>query len=293
MNIIYPVNRQAPCIYKITNTKNGKVYIGQTKNYWSRSSDYANAHKKENTKTRMYKEIAKAGTENFVMEPIYVCENVEDLARYETYFIDKYDSTNPEKGYNVCYTIKPNQNDEASRMAKSLGHIGLKETAATKRKKSSPILAVKDDTLIICDSGKIFGDFVGKSKDYIKNCLRQPSMVEGFNLYYMDYTKRQVIREKMMEKRSIRNQKYMDNLDILDSIALEGVETIDLYFTVYTLSYNDDVSDNRLVLREYQELGTDYFAGQSGSAQPHVGSFVYMGEDIVRSISKYGIAVRW
>lgn len=260
MEIIYPKDYDPSvplcCIYMLTNKKNGKVYIGQTVNYRKRSSDYANAANKK-TKYSMYRIITEEGADNFKMEVLLRC-HPNELAEREEYYIKEYDATNPEKGYNIETYVSRTQNTDETRKAKSLGHIGLKETADTKRKKSNYILAVKDDMLIICDSGKLFGDFVGKSKDYIKNCLRQPSKVCDFRLYYADYEKRKEIEEKMWKKRCIRDKGYMDILYILNTFDREGVETIDQVFDVYELVYNEDVNDPRPVLKE---LGTDYLAG--------------------------------
>ena len=34
-----------PCVYMLKNRKNGKVYIGETRNYSDRMSHYKNVHK--------------------------------------------------------------------------------------------------------------------------------------------------------------------------------------------------------------------------------------------------------
>lgn len=53
----------------------------------------------------------------------------------------------------------------------SKAHIGLTESADTKRKKSNKIIAIKDDELIYYDSAKLFGDYIGSTKDYIKKIV--------------------------------------------------------------------------------------------------------------------------
>lgn len=230
------------CIYKITNKINGKVYIGQTTNFRKRCSDYMNIHKRANTRLYIGQMIIKYGTENFTIEIEKVCKP-DELTKYEMYYINKYKSSEADFGYNITKNIGAGQNNEESRRRKSDAHTGIKESSDTKRHKSNLILAIKDDTIIVCDSGKLFGDFIGKSKDYIKNCLRQPSSISGYRLYYDDYLKRQDIRKKMMKKRCIRDLQYMIYLDILDRVEVEGVETITQYFkTIKMLRYvdNDD-----------------------------------------------------
>ena len=254
------------CIYKITNNTNGKIYIGQSTDLRRRISEYRHP-KMEGYPRPIIKAIFNEGSENFTLDILKECEP-DKLTEYENKYIKELESTDPEKGYNITKYNYPSNNDEESRKRKSESHKGLKESSDTKRKKSNKILAIKDKTLVVCDSGKLFGDFVNKGKDYIKNCLRHPSMVEGYNIYYADYDKRQVIREKMNNKRCIRNLEYMSLLDILDKAELEGVETITSIFSVATLSYDNLDENKKPVLKvikerktENQEQGTDYLAG--------------------------------
>lgn len=185
--------------------------------------------------------MIKYGDDNFVMKIVEECEP-EQLNEKEEHYIAIFDATDPSKGYNILPS-SGDSNSADSRKRKSLSHIGLKESSGTKRKKSNMIIAIKGNTLIVSDSGKLFGDYVGCSKDYVKNCLRQPSVCKGWILYYDNYFKRQDIRDKMMKKRSIRNLKYIELLNLLDRCELyEGVETIYEYMDVYVLSY-DNVND--------------------------------------------------
>lgn len=233
-------NVKVCCIYKVTNKLNGKVYIGQTTNFRKRLSDYMNAHKKTNLTQTIVRKIIQYGTENFTIEILEECDSSE-LADLENKWIKKYNSHNSDYGYNIVANNKDSKNSEISRKRKSLSHIGLKESSETKKKKSNIILAIKDNNILVCDSAKLFGDYVGASKDMIKNCLRQPSKICGYRVYYDDYQKRQEIRKKMLKKRCIRDSGYMDILNILDNIEFEGVETIYLYFdSISRLIYDDD-----------------------------------------------------
>lgn len=228
------------CIYKVTNLITGKSYIGQTTNFRKRFSDYKNIHKKDNLTQPIAIDVRHYGTDNFTIEIIKLC-NSEELSKYEKKYIKKFKTDNPEYGFNIFSNINSSQNNADSRRKKSLSHIGLKESSNTKRKKSNIILAIKNNSILVCDSGKLFADYMGTTKDVIKNALRQPFTYQGYNLYYNDYNKRQEIRYKMNEKRSIRNIEYMNILDILDFVEFEGVETIYQYFdSIYILEYSDD-----------------------------------------------------
>lgn len=84
-------------IYKITNTVNNKIYIGQTirtlKERW-------NQHKYRNGCTYLHNAIIKYGADKFKIEPIEEVP-IEDLDKREIYWIAQYDSTNKKVGYNL------------------------------------------------------------------------------------------------------------------------------------------------------------------------------------------------
>ena len=86
-------------IYKIINTTNNKVYIGKTYNITKRfNAHIKNAKNKVNR--RLYDAINKYGIENFVIEQIEECSEQNANSR-EIYWIDFYNSTNKNFGYNM------------------------------------------------------------------------------------------------------------------------------------------------------------------------------------------------
>ena len=88
-------------IYKITNIKNNKVYIGQTKQnieqrfiqHKSHARNYRNNHKLGNA-------IRKYGEDNFIIEEIEKCQYSE-LDERERFWIKYYNSV--ENGYNTLF----------------------------------------------------------------------------------------------------------------------------------------------------------------------------------------------
>ena len=89
-------------IYKINNSVNDKIYIGQTiqplKNRWS---SYVSETLK-NKKTRpIIKAMRRYGVDKFSIEIIDTAGTIEDLDEKEIYWIKYYDSCNPKKGYNA------------------------------------------------------------------------------------------------------------------------------------------------------------------------------------------------
>ena len=86
-------------IYKITNLKNKKVYIGQhkklnnsltelDKSYWASGIKINNA-------------LNKYGYENFIREILCWCDSQEELNTKEIFYIKEYNSTDDNIGYNI------------------------------------------------------------------------------------------------------------------------------------------------------------------------------------------------
>lgn len=246
-------------IYQITNLLTNEIYIGQTVNFRNRLSDYNTADKDENSTRIIDIAIREYGQDNFIIELIEQCDE-KDLNEREEFYIRTFKSYVEGNGYNCRFGIQNKADPVQVRLNKSLSHMGLKQSAATKRTKSNYIIAIGNGKFIISDSGKLFGDYVGKSKDYIKNCLRQPSRVCDYSLFYMDYEKRHVIYEKMFTKRSIRNKDYIDLVEFLDWCKNESVETIyskinELYDGIYVLKYENTNVNGELFL---EKIDIDY-----------------------------------
>lgn len=90
-NIVYTV-------YKATNIKNNKIYIGATSNLKRRIIEYKSHTQKD--KSRFHDAILKYGIENFTFEVILKCNTKEEMFEKEKEVIATFDSTNPEIGYN-------------------------------------------------------------------------------------------------------------------------------------------------------------------------------------------------
>ena len=82
-------------IYKITNTVNGKPYIGKTKQTLNRR---IGQHKRANSV--IGQTIRKYGRENFTVEVIEECDTLEQLNERERFWIAFFNCKAP-KGYNL------------------------------------------------------------------------------------------------------------------------------------------------------------------------------------------------
>lgn len=80
-------------IYLTTCLVNNKVYVGQTINWQDKS--YLGSG------TAFVNALKKYGRKNFKRETLKLCYSQAQLDAWETVMVRKYDSTNPEKGYNI------------------------------------------------------------------------------------------------------------------------------------------------------------------------------------------------
>jgi group I intron endonuclease len=89
-------------IYKATGPT-GKVYIGQTvKTLNRRKSDHGFRAKKGDCRGAFQIALLEHGLDAFTWEQICTADTLEELNEREIYWIAHYDSTNPEKGYNLA-----------------------------------------------------------------------------------------------------------------------------------------------------------------------------------------------
>lgn len=84
-------------IYKITNTTNGKCYIGQSKDIEARWAKHLSVYK-SSSDWELYRAFKKYGISAFKFEIIEEC-SIEALNEREIYWIAQYDSFN--NGYNM------------------------------------------------------------------------------------------------------------------------------------------------------------------------------------------------
>jgi len=112
-------------IYRITNSINGKVYIGQSKNPERRFRGHC--RKIDSVISRA---IAKYGASNFTMEVIYQTTDVNDVDWAERHFIQEHASMVEFGGYNVEPGGQVNKNmSETSKQKISLALKGRKHSA--------------------------------------------------------------------------------------------------------------------------------------------------------------------
>jgi len=87
-------------IYKITNTVNGKVYIGQSTRLSQRLDEHQVGLKNNHHHNQHLQNSYNKYGDVFEIEIIEYCDDESELDDLEKYYITYYDSMNPTKGYN-------------------------------------------------------------------------------------------------------------------------------------------------------------------------------------------------
>lgn len=88
-------------LYRITNTINGKIYIGQTVQPEKRWNQHKTSAASDNPKMIVSHAIKKYGNDAFEFEIIAGCRNWDDANEVETLLVSQYNSLVP-NGYNVA-----------------------------------------------------------------------------------------------------------------------------------------------------------------------------------------------
>ncbi len=104
-------------IYKITNTINQKVYIGQTKEFKRRIQNHFKTAENGwvGAEKPLYKAIKKYGAENFTVDILCTVDSYEELNEKEIYFINLYNSTVDGNGYNLDHGGKNGKKSEITK----------------------------------------------------------------------------------------------------------------------------------------------------------------------------------
>lgn len=132
-------------IYLITNLRNGKMYVGSSKDLSRRIKQHL-WELKTNRHPNPYLQNAYNKGGKFLFKLLERCEETDLLDR-EEYWVKQLDCLNPEFGYNVCYPRRLEFTD-SHRHKMSESRRGRKHSDETKRKigsgwrgKKNPVLA--------------------------------------------------------------------------------------------------------------------------------------------------------
>lgn len=111
-------------IYLVTNKTDGKVYVGQTVNFKKRLRQYKYLRCKGQTK--LYNALSCHGFENFLFEILDEAIDKTQLDFLEIFYIEKFESLSPLKGYNLLSGGSNGIPCEETRKKMSISRTGKK-----------------------------------------------------------------------------------------------------------------------------------------------------------------------
>lgn len=177
-------------IYKTTNLVNGKIYVGQHKSNCFDAKYYGSG--------KILKQaISKFGIDSFICELIEWCETKEQIEEREIFWIAKYDSCNPNIGYNISeggfvprllgknHPMFGKHPSDASKEKNRIAHIGVKQSQETKDKRTKTLQRINKNKQLykklkwidehhLCEQcGSIMLEKYGSGRFCDKNCLRK------------------------------------------------------------------------------------------------------------------------
>lgn len=179
-------------VYKLTNTINGKIYIGETCNFTDRMSTYKTHTRPGVTPlTKVEAAIQEYGWENFEKTKLVTSETDPDLVdmkyrrKLEAAFIAANKSTNSDIGYNT----------EADSSSKRLMHgrrHGIKQSSGTRLMKSDPIFVydINTGSVMTFFGKKSFADYIGKDRAIVARCASNGKSTSHYIIFWSDTKRR-------------------------------------------------------------------------------------------------------
>jgi group I intron endonuclease len=182
-------------IYKITNTRNGKVYIGYTtRSIDVRFEEHVRNSLKSQTTYKIGNAIRKYGKDSFVCEAIYQSYDLAHIRSMEDYFINEYDSfingyNSARGGQGGCISLfKENPKYEDICKKLSISQKKNKEYFSEKAKKQhkekrfgQPYKNISEETRkklsAVRKGKKNSNDHIEKQKETLRKKFSDPSYV--------------------------------------------------------------------------------------------------------------------
>lgn len=236
-------------IYVIENLKNGKRYVGKAKNIYARATDYTrgirNADSYNTKKYRfMMKTLYEEGIENFIMYPIATCDGNVEAGYLEVEMMQALNTLYP-YGYNIR-----SAHDFVGRRT----NYGYAHSVKTKAKKSKIMVCLHPELKsgFISIGMKLFGDFIGSSKDQVKNCAKRPCKHHGYYIFYMNDIDREAVSNSFTSRMGVgtRNNipdyvmQYLELSELVGQFAHNPSKEIFKDYDMNFLTYNTDTSMN-------------------------------------------------
>jgi len=211
-------------IYSILNKKNGKIYVGLTKNLSDRKKEHFGRLKRnQHINDHLQSAFNHYGADSFEFNVLEYCDE-DSLKDNEEWWVAYFDSSNREKGYNLTeggdsnpmenpLTVKKAMNNRRSYDGENNPFYGKKHTSESKKKMSEAVSGEnsywygRNRT----DENKLNVSKSSNTTGYFRVCkVKKPKCKQGFMWeykYYDDDKKRHTLssvsidtlKEKVLE----------------------------------------------------------------------------------------------
>ena len=227
-------------VYKYTNIRNGKIYIGQTKNSLKERAQRDGLNYRECT--RFYNAIQKYGWDSFRPEILADGLTMDEANELEEYYILLYDSVNPDVGYNLA---AGGLNHAMSEESRALLSAKAKERYADKTrnpmygKKHSEDSIARMSEMKRCSKNPMYGTKWNETQ-------RQRCGVKGKKLNLSDEQREKYRqRGKMLGRSGTRRVRCVE-----DNIEFESMKEAALYYGVSKASICDQLKGRTHTCKE-------------------------------------------
>ena len=235
-------------IYKITNTRNGKIYIGQTtetlSKRWKRHcSSYCTKY------MAIARAISKYGKASFIIEEVEKCNSREELNIREHYYIYTYKTLTP-YGYNIKAGGNNSPMANSTKQKISNANKGQKRTLEMRKKMSIIQQSLYDSNP---NRAKLISDrLTGKPKTASErkslSCTKQKSSIytgvskrasNNKKINYIRYIMSFSIKDKTISERYINEHDAAQSYDLW--CITHGLEPINFPEDIKSREYFNEV----------------------------------------------------
>lgn len=229
-------------IYKVTNKKSGKSYIGQSIHIKERWRQHVEASKKDIIDSEFHSDLKKYGKSNFDFQVLEECD-VCELDERECYYIDKFDTL--ENGYNAVagleYNPRKREEMDSVSLLEVLNDVGSVYTASKKMDMSISTLYgwIREHDII---KETIEYNYDGEYKDLLNYLSKHPKI--------------EVPKKIMKDERTERDEVFVYSI-IKGIIEKEGCFTKPNK-TLEMITGFDSRNINRILARLYRHGYINY-----------------------------------
>ena len=228
-------------VYIITNSVDGKSYIGSTIDYPERAASYIRKYRNPKNQTvdrLIHQKIREYGIDKFTMKPIYLCNSKESLRRMEGTFINVMGTMSP-NGYNTL--------DGAPASTLKADH---------RRNKSTPMIAISlvNKKVYFSDSGSLIAAYLFDGADRSIITASNKKGIQYRNYYFFYWNEEEIRNQinrkvdrysELKGKRSGCITRREEEYKMLGEAILEDGFKFLLKneFTIYRLKFSDNASE--------------------------------------------------